>query len=236
MQVFISNKEIVEISEGLVRQFSDGSPPKMVDIDGIARSLGLIVVYDSLAEKEQDKIAFLSDGVRPLSVYRDGVPTKVLFPKDTVVMDRYLLRPEEEIRRRFTLAHEVGHKVIFLTDPTQQAACFDTLMDSERNYTIDDFRERLTFNETTATAIGATILMAPSVMNAALKKHHRGKPIPIYGENVFHPRTKTALRNMAIMLGVSHTALLIQLRKYDLLDHRDLAEYISKYMAGGGEA
>ena len=33
MQVYISNKEIAEIAEGLVRQFSGGSPPEMVDID-----------------------------------------------------------------------------------------------------------------------------------------------------------------------------------------------------------
>ena len=61
MQVYISNKEIAEIAEGLVRQFSGGSPPEMVDIDSIAAHLKLTVVYDSIAEEERDKIAFLSD-------------------------------------------------------------------------------------------------------------------------------------------------------------------------------
>ena len=236
MQVYISNKEIVEIAEGLVQHFSGGSPPKMVDIDGIARHIGLTVTYEALAEKEQDKIAFLSDGIRPLAVYRDKEPTLLIFPKDTVVLDKFLLRPEEETRRRFALAHEVGHKLIFLTDPTQQSACFDTLHDSERSYTTEDLRERMTFAESQATAMGATILMTPTMINAALKKYHRDKPIPVYGDGVFHPKTKTALHNMAAMLGVSHSALLIQLRKYGLLEKHDLSEFIVKHLAGGGDS
>ena len=235
MQVYISNKEIIEIAEGLVRHFSGDSPPKMVDIDGIARHLGLTVTYEAIAEKEQDKIAFLSDGIRPLAVYRNKEPTLLIFPKDTVVLDKFLLHPEEETRRRFALAHEVGHKVIFLTDPTQQSACFDTLHDSERNYTAEDLRERLTLTESQATAMGAAILMTPSMMDAAQKKYHRGKPIPVYGDGVFHPKTKTSLRNMADMLGVSHSALLIQLRKYELLERHDLSEFIVKHLARGGD-
>lgn len=73
MQVFISNKEIIEIAEGLVRHLSGGSPPKMVDIDGIARCLDLTIVYESQAENDQNKIAFLSDGICPLAVYRNGL-------------------------------------------------------------------------------------------------------------------------------------------------------------------
>jgi integrase len=117
--------------------------PIWVDIDGIARHIGLSVRYESIAENDKDKIAFLSDGLRPLAVYRGNEPELIIFPKDTVILDKFLLRSGEETRRRFSLAHEVGHKIIFLTDPTQQAACFETLMDNERSYTIDKFYQSL---------------------------------------------------------------------------------------------
>lgn len=234
MQVYISNKEIAEIAEGLVRQFSGGSPPEMVDIDSIAAHLKLTVVYDSIAEEERDKIAFLSDGIYPLKVYRDAKATGVVFPKDTIVLDDFLLRPGEETHRRFSLAHEVGHKIIYLADPSQQTACFDTPYDCEKRYSLDELKERMTLNEAQANAMAAAILMPRFMIDAALQKYHRGKPIPIYGESILLPKTKAALVRVAQMLGVSHSALLIQLRKYKLLEQHDVTEYNSGHLAKGG--
>lgn len=235
MQVYISNKEIDEIAEGLVRQFSGSSPPKMVDIDSIASHLNLTVVYEAIAEAERDKIAFLSDGIYPLKVYRNTQAVSVVFPKDTIVMDDFLLRPGEETHRRFTLAHEVGHKIVYLADPSQQTACFDTPYDCERRYSLDELKERMTLQEAQANAMAAAILMPRFMVNAALQKYHKGKPVPIYGENILLPKTKAALVKVMQMLGVSYSALLIQLRKYKLLEQHDVTEYISGHLAKGGE-
>ena len=141
MQVFISNKEIFEIAEGLVRTFSNGSPPKMVDIDEISARLCVPVMYESFAESEQDKVGYLSDGKKPLTVWRNNRRIAVVFPMDTIVLDSFLLRPEENTRRRFVLAHELSHKIINSADPTRSAACFDRIYDSERNYSFDELHE-----------------------------------------------------------------------------------------------
>ena len=42
MQVYISNKEIEQIAEGLVQVSCGESPPKYIDIDAIATYLGII--------------------------------------------------------------------------------------------------------------------------------------------------------------------------------------------------
>lgn len=235
MQVFVSNREIAEIADGVVRQFSDCSPPSMVNIDAIAQHIGLTVVYESLAEKEPDKIAFLSDGIRPLAVYRNKQPVKIIFPKDTVVLDKFLQNPDQETHRRFSLAHEVAHKLIYLADPLLQTACFDAPLDYERKYTFQELKERMTLNESQANTMAAALLMPRFLVTAALERYHHGKAIPIYGESVFLPKTKAILLKMTEMLGVSYSALLIQLRKYDLLDRHDLSEYIVKHVAGGGD-
>ena len=64
MQVYISNKEIEQIAEGLVQVSCGEPPPKYIDIDGIAAYLGITVVYEQIAESDPDKIGFASDGVR----------------------------------------------------------------------------------------------------------------------------------------------------------------------------
>lgn len=109
MQVYISNKEIEQIAEGLVQVSCGESPPKYIDIDAIATYLGITVVYEQIAESDPGKIGFASDGIRPLVVWRNGKKVGVLFPKDTVVLETLLLNPAEKTRRRFVLAHELSH-------------------------------------------------------------------------------------------------------------------------------
>ena len=81
--------------------------PYGVDIEGLVTDyLGLTVVYENIAEDDPNKIAFLSNGKRPLWVSRNGERIQVVFPKGTVVMDKVLLHENESSRRRFTLGHE----------------------------------------------------------------------------------------------------------------------------------
>ena len=102
----------------------------------------------------------------------------MVFPKDTIVLDDFLLRPGEETHRRFSLAHEVGHKIIYLADPSQQTACFDTPYDCEKRYSLDELKERMTLNEAQANAMAAAILMPCFMIDAALQKYHRANPFP----------------------------------------------------------
>ena len=140
MQVFISNKEIEQLAEGLVSVTCGKSPPKTVDIEAIAAYLGLPVIYERIKEEDMDKIGFVSDGVTPLAVLRDGKKIGVIFPKDTIVLERFLLEPQENARRRFVLAHEISHVVLNRADPLHTAACFNRVYDTERSYSLDELR------------------------------------------------------------------------------------------------
>ena len=64
-----------------------------------------------------DKIGFLSNGSYPLYVNRQNQRVGVVFPKDTIILDSFLQRPAENCRRRFVLAHEIGHVLINRADP-----------------------------------------------------------------------------------------------------------------------
>lgn len=64
-----------------------------VDIEGLVTDyLGLTVVYENIAEDDPNKIAFLSNGKRPLLVFREGKRVQVVFSKNTAVLDKVLLK------------------------------------------------------------------------------------------------------------------------------------------------
>ena len=84
MQVYVSNREIEQIAEGLVHVACGKPPPKRIDIDAVASYLGLTVRYEKFAESDPDKIGFTSDGKSALTVifqsykhFRQGLSSKI---------------------------------------------------------------------------------------------------------------------------------------------------------------
>lgn len=90
MQVYVSNREIEQIAEGLVEVSCGKPPPKCIDIDRVARFLGVTIVYERIAEDDPDKIGFAADGNTALKVFRNGVKKAVIFPRDYVVLEQFL--------------------------------------------------------------------------------------------------------------------------------------------------
>lgn len=236
MQVFVSNKEIEQLAEGLVQVVHGEPPPRCVDITAVAGYLGLRVIYECIAEDDKDKIGFVSDGHTPLAVCRNGKAERIVYPKDTIVLDSFLLEPKELTRQRFVLAHEIGHVLLNRADPLHAAACFNRVYDSERQYMLDELRERMNLGECQANTMAALLLMPKNALCDAVRRHLRRKTVPVYGDCIFLPGMKPSLQKISEELLVSHTALLIQLRKYGLLEQRDMAEYFAKTAKDGGEA
>ena len=236
MQVYVSNKEIAQIAEGVVTACCGKSPPKQIDIDAVANFLGLPVVFEQIAEEDKDKIGFTSNGVKLITVYRNGKKERVLFPKDVIVLEKLLLNPSEAKRRRFTLAHEIGHVLIGRATPGHSEACFNRIYDTEREYSMSELHERLSLEECQANAMAAMILMPYTVLSAAVYRYLSIKKIPIYGDCVFLPKMKPALQSMSEELGVSYSTMLIQLKKYGLLEYRNMQEYFLKTMPSGGDS
>ena len=73
--------------------------------------------------------------------------------------------------------------------------------------------------------MAALLLMPKPLVQGALHRHTRQDRIPIYGESVLHPGIKPAVNAMATELGVSFSALLIQLKKYNMIERRDIQDY-----------
>ena len=238
MTNYISRAEADELCDGLIQQYvgNGAQVPTSINIDGFVRDfLRCTVVYESIAEEDRDRIGFTGDGKHPLRILKNGKVKEIVYPRNTIVLDKYLLNPNEDNHRRFVLGHEAGHILSGRINP-DSPACFHHFNDRERTvYTFGDMKERYSMNEWQANIFGAALLMPRFVMIDTLKRFNGGRRLPVYGENIFHPREKVILCKMANVLQVSYTALVIRLKDLGMLNRHNLSEYIQKELRLGGD-
>ncbi len=233
MNSLISNRELDELGDGLVRHYLAHSgmqaTARCIDIEGLANFLGLTVTYEIFAEKDFDKIGFLSDGKTPLLVRRGGRVVSFLFPLGTIVLDVSLHADKESGRCRFTIAHEIAH---FMIDQHRPAAQYHRTFDAEKKYSVAEMNELFNIVENQADRLAAAILMPRFTVDRALDDFYKGKRIPVYGQNVIAPKEDKAISRMAAQIGVSYSAMLIRLRQFGLLDYHTVDEYFEKALHG----
>ena len=233
MNSLISNRELDELGDGLVRHYLAHSgmqaTARCIDIEGLAKFLGLTVTYETFAEKDFDKIGFLSDGKTPLLVRRGGRVVSFLFPLGTIVLDVSLHADKESGRCRFTIAHEIAH---FMIDQHRPAAQYHRTFDAEKKYSVAEMNELFNIVENQADRLAAAILMPRFMVDRALDDFYKGKRIPVYGQNIIAPKEDKAISRMAAQIGVSYSAMLIRLRQFGLLDYHPVDEYFEKALHG----
>lgn len=238
MKTLVTYKEMEQVGESLIRKYIGDRypPPRCVDIEGfIEYFLKLQIVYVHMAEQDKDKIGFVSDGKYRLRVLVNGRVCEQVFPKGTIVIDRFLLAANRSGQRRFTLAHEAAHVIYERMSPTVPGPCFNRYFDAERSYSLQELQERLCLAETQMDRLASILLMPAFMVVQTLRKHNNGQPVSIYGDGVLRSADKIAVQNMANEMGVSFSAMLTRLRVLNYTERRDLSEYIETEMNFGGE-
>ena len=187
---FISQAEIEELCEAMLSQYRgrDAPTPQRVDIDGFVQDyLKCTIRYEAFAEDDPNKIGFAGDGRSALKIKRNGQAVSVVFPFKTIVLDRYLLRPEEHTHRRFTLGHEAGHLISMRINP-ESAACFHRTHDRERTYSLQEMQEMYSIHEWQANTFSGSLLMPRPLMHETLQRFNGGRRrICLSSERKGHP-------------------------------------------------
>lgn len=226
---YLHTSEIIQIADGIVKQYYGKRTPHKVDVDAIAvKVLKQNILYESFAEANPDKIAFTADGKTPLCVWKGGKVERTLFPANTIVLDRFLMAPKRETRRRFILAHELSHIILSRTDPQHRAAGFHTEQCSVGDYSLTQLRECLAFSEVQANAMAGSILLTSDALKQVVKKAFGSDRITSYGKRLFLPKDVEKLHKIAAAKGVSYTTLCIQLEACNLLNVGSVEEYLQK--------
>ena len=219
MSIYMSRAELEEISEGLITAYANKFSNRVIqsiDIEHfITEFLMLRIEYASFAEDDAGRIGFLADGATPLLVHQDGKIIPFVFPKDTIVLDKFLLAEKEQGRRRFTMAHEASHHILSKMYAMPSEGRFHAEYDNERSYSKEELAQMFASVEWQADTMGASLLMPRRIIENALAK--------------YNPVSYTHLR-----AHVSYTALVIRLRDMGLFEYHNILEYISNELNLGG--
>ncbi len=233
MQEIIEEQRVNELTESIVLQYlkkKNQSPDTVicVDIEGLASEyFKQKLIYEVFAEDDPGRDAFSANGIRPLKVRRNGKAEEVVFPKGTIVLDKYYQNQFNITSRRYNIAHELGHRIYEKIAPGHDAGNYHTIFDSEQQYTLDELKEQMSIPEGQATRVGCGLLMPPFLVANTLYRVTGKDRFPVYGDHQMLPADSVKFKGMADDLGVTCNMLMIRLRRLKLLDYRSMDEYLS---------
>ena len=195
----LPRNEIQELTETILADFYKGKNIKdiaQIDIAYLAQFLKMSVAYAHFAENDMNKLGYLSDGVAPLLIIENGKQIKKKYGKNTIVLDEFLSRPENEAKRRYTIGHKIGHYLLALYGYAPVEAAFSNSFDRERTYSYEELREMLKLNEFQANEVGAFLLMPAFLIDRYVKEQFGDKPILVYGRYMMYRNTKLKIQKM----------------------------------------
>ena len=233
MKTLVNSAEMEEVGENIIRKYLGRRkyPPRCIDIEGFIQDyLHLHIEYAVIADRDFDKVGFLSDGEYPLGIMENGMKVKRVYPKGTIVIDRSLLKDDQSGRKRFTLAHEAAHVIYERMTPLVPGPCFKRCYDAERTYDLAELRERFNLGETQVERLGSILLMPRFLVEQTLRNYRLSLVLPVYGEGVIRSRDKLLVQKMADVVGASYSAFFNRLRELDLIEKRSIDEYLELEM------
>lgn len=238
MKRLVTDEELETLGNLMVREYLKKSrkwKSLCFDIEAfITDYLKVKIEYETFAEADASKTGFAANGQAPLTVLRNGKKEKVVFPENTIVIDKFFLRDDMSAKRRFTLAHEAAHVILSRHIPGQAKAAFYSEFDADREYGPDELKQIFSLEESQADRLGSVLLMPQTYVEKALKKYNDGKRLICYEGGIFSQESKFRMQKMADALGASYTALLRRIFELGYFEERPIGEYIEQGLRFGG--
>ena len=232
---------IFEITEAIVLDYLKSKKQKpseiiCVDLEGITREYyGFDLLHETIAEDDSDIIGFLADGVRSLTVRRDGKKQAVVFPKNTIVLDKYLQQNTNSILRRFTLGHELGHMIYSQMESIPVKSSYYRYYDTEKSYSFEQNKKQMHILESQANNFGCALQMPGFLLKNTLRRVMGKDYFTLYGEQQMLRDDAIRLNEMASAIGVSVQMLLVQLKLRKMIEYQPVEEYMRIVGLKGGE-
>ena len=231
--MILSQKNIEEIAVAVIRDFqksffgSEADDPARfalpTPIDQFASDyLNLKVSFQKLS----------SDGsIYGLTAYVDteyqievdGSQRSIFLKTNDVVLDKSFIEPENIRKlcgkRRFTLAHECAHQILFQLDADdRKIACHKRPEVREKGSRV--LRTQEDWNEWQANSLGAAILMPQSEVDRAMWFINSRKPLTCYGWR-FYNKDQVKIDTFCGAFGVSRSAAAIRLEQLGYLNRKN---------------
>lgn len=239
---YLNSKQIEDICNVLTDIYTedklrvDGTIITKIDIeDFVTHYLACKIIYESISEDAVDRndvdcMGFISDGIQPLPVIRDGETVKIIFPKDTIVLDKYLKDPKQANHRRFVIAHEAGHVIknrMFGKAAAEYNHAGGVVLSS-----VSDLNKRYSIKEVEANTFAACLLMPEGMVAMLMHKYYDGENIIKYSNDILDGEDIKKISFMAKILGVSYIAMFYRLKSLGFLVDGALESYVEDTVLG----
>ena len=103
-------------------------------------------------------------------------------------------------KRRFTLAHECAHQILFQMESEESQQKCRKLYSERRSYSLRDLKSREDWNEWQANALGAALLMPQAEINQAMRFFAQNRTLISYEGRFSYRHGQNDHRHAALLL------------------------------------
>ena len=148
--------------------------------------------------------------------------------RNQVILDESFIRSGNVQRlcakRRFTLAHECAHQILFQLESEEVKASCEMRYSARTAYTPRELKTREDWNEWQANVLGAAILLPQKEVDLAMRRFVETPLINYEGRYSYGDHL--TLRLFCRLFGVSKTTASIRLRQLGYMVDRPFSEYV----------
>lgn len=157
-----------------------------------------------------------------------GITRTLALKRNQIILDESFIRSGNVQRlcakRRFTLAHECAHQILFQLESEEVKASCEMKYSARTAYTPRELKTREDWNEWQANVLGAAILLPQKEVDLAMRRFAETPLINYEGRYSYGDHL--TLRLFCRLFGVSKTTASIRLRQLGYMVDRPFSEYV----------
>lgn len=231
--MYLSYQDIEKIADTVIKDFNadffgntaQAKEPRPTPIEQLAIGyLALTVKAERLcSDGSICGITAYSDTELETRIY--GYPVKMPVKRSEVFLDICFFQPGNIQRlcgkRRFTLAHECAHQLLYYMEPDNIKAHCHRMYADKRSYTAKELKTREDWNEWQANALGAALLMPRRDVALLVEPILRGSKITVRFDKCTEWEA-SIIQYVGAFFHVSPVAAKIRLERLGYLEDRSL--------------
>ena len=233
----LSRNEIESIAVAVMNDFNSifwkkseipYKSPQVTPIDQFAKDyLGLDVSFYPLS-KDGSFLGLTAYAETEYVLNTNGIQHIIPLKKNQIILDDAFIDPlrirELCGKRRFTLAHECAHQILYALEQDEGKTACRKLYSERKVYDRRDKKTKTDWNEWQADSLAAAILMPAREIKAAMEILTPRKKLITYG-NKMPEESKCLISDLCNIFGVSKTAMEIRLKHLGYIEDLPLSKF-----------
>lgn len=231
--MYLTTQQIEDLASTVLADFRDttGIYTAFTPIDQFASDyLGMHIKFAKLSE-DRSMYGLTSYADTNYMVEMDGQKYFYEMHANEILLDTSFIEPGENVHklcgmRRFTLAHECAHQILFRLEPDDIKALHRKQYSTRKAYSCRELKTREDWNEWQANALGAALLMPADSIQELMQTY---RLITYAGKMT--GKDFDLFEDLCQLFKVSHSAMSIRLENLGFMVRAPKSQYPKEVMA-----